>query len=462
MIKNNFFLLLFVALFFAIACSSEQKATNEETNVEQQMDSLYVKEAPEWSYNANIYEVNVRQFTAEGTFNAFAEHLPRLKDMGVDILWFMPIHPIGVANRKGTLGSSYSIKDYKGVNPEFGTLTDFKQIVDKAHELGMYVILDWVANHSAFDNQLATDHPEWYTRDSTGTIIHPAGTDWTDVADFNYNEEGMQEYMIGALKYWITEANIDGYRCDVANEVPTEFWVKARTELDKLKDVFMLAEADVPELHEAFDMTYGWEMHALLNQVAKKEKNANDLTQYFIDQKEKYKPNDFRLYFTSNHDENTWHGSEYERMGEGAKTFAVLCVAVPGMPLIYNGQESAFKDRLEFFEKDTLDWGDYELNDFYKQLLSLKKENEVLWNGNKGGELMPINTSDKENVFAFTRSKDNSKLVAFFNLSAKDVKFTVENALPEGEFTKIFSNEKITFSNKDFKLKAWEYIVCVQ
>lgn len=210
---------------------------------------------PEWVKNAVIYEVNVRQYTPEGTFNAFTEHLPRLKTLGVDILWFMPVNPIGVKNRKGPLGSYYSVKDYTAVNPEFGTMEDFRRLVEQVHEQGMYAIIDWVPNHTAWDHRWTKEHPDWYKQDEKGEFVSPF--DWTDVIQLDYDNEEMRQEMIEEMIFWIRESDIDGYRCDVAHMVPVDFWDEARKELDKVKPVFMLAESDQYFLHKnAFDMTY--------------------------------------------------------------------------------------------------------------------------------------------------------------------------------------------------------------
>ena len=241
---------------------------------------------PEWSYNKVIYEVNLRQYSAEGTFKAFEKDLPRLKELGVGIIWLMPINPIGVLKRKGTLGSPYSLKDYFGINPEFGNAEDFRSLVKKTHEIGMYLIIDWVANHCAWDNKLLEEHPDWFTKNSEGKYIPPV-EDWQDVVDFNYDNKDLWEYMTEALKFWVREYDIDGFRCDVAGMMPTEFWNQARVELDAIKPVFMLAEWETSELHEkAFDMTYSWSDYDIFNQIAKKEKNAEDLTEFY--EKEKW------------------------------------------------------------------------------------------------------------------------------------------------------------------------------
>ncbi len=417
---------------------------------------------PEWSKNANIYEVNIRQFTKEGNFKAFEEHIDRLHQMGVDILWLMPINPIGQKNRKGTLGSYYSISDYNRVNPEFGTLEDFKSIVKKAHSLGMHVIIDWVANHSAWDNHWTSEHPDYYKQDSLGNFISPF--DWTDVISLNYKNKELRKEMIEVMKYWITECDIDGFRCDVAEMVPVDFWNQARVELDKTKKVFMLAEAEVPVQHKkAFDMSYAWELHHIMNKIAQGKQGAHDLDKYLLKQDTLFKADDYRMIFIDNHDENSWNGTVEKRMGEAAQTFAVLSTTLPGMILLYNGQESGLNKSLAFFEKDEIKWGDYPLQDFYSKLLKLKTDNKALWNGNFGGKYKRL-LSDKTNlIFAFSRTKDENKVIYIANLSNQPIETTVDFKGNEGEYTDWFAATKQGLKGKiTFKLKAWEYKVFVK
>ncbi len=415
---------------------------------------------PSWSRNANIYEVNVRQYTPEGTFKAFDKHLPRLKQMGVDILWLMPINPIGIENRKGTLGSYYAVKDYLGVNPEFGTLDDFKKLVKHAHELGMHVIIDWVANHTSWDNNLVKTHPEWYTHDSTGKIIPPVA-DWKDVADLDYNQKGLWKYMTDALIYWVKEANIDGFRCDVAGMVPIEFWNEAVPEVKKVKNVFMLAEWETPEMHTiAFDMTYSWEIYKTMNDIAKGKKTAEDLDAELAKDKASYPPDAYRMHFTSNHDENSWNGSEYERMGDAAKTFAVLCYTLPGFPLIYSGQESAFNHRLEFFDKDNIVWGNYSLGKFYTTLNRMKAGNPALGNGSAGGSMVKVVTDNDKNIFAFLRVKDSNTIFVIMNLSAVSHNVILKGKDYAGDYSALFGTEQKHFKDDEsITLKPWEYKV---
>jgi len=413
---------------------------------------------PEWISNATIYEVNVRQYTHEGTFKAFETHLPRLKELGVDVIWFMPIHPIGVVNRKGTLGSYYSVQDYLAVNPEYGTIDDFKQVVAKAHELGMKVIIDWVANHTSHDAVLMREHPDWYVRDSTGKVVSPF--DWSDVAKLDYGKKEVREYIINAMKFWLQNADIDGFRCDVAAQVPADFWNDARKELDKIKPVFMLAEADSPELQEqAFDADYDWELHHIMNQIAQGKETVIGLEKYLLKKITIYPKNTIKLNFITNHDENSWNGSEFERMGDAVKPFAALTFVMPGMPLIYSGQEVGLNKRLKFFEKEEINWNDsLELTPFYKKLTTLKRTSSVLAAGNKGADIFRIKSSNDTNVFAFTRMNETEKLLSIFNLSDKKLKILLEGEDYVDSFIDCITGETRTFAKGEMiTLKPWEF-----
>jgi len=445
-----------LVLIILVACSGPKK----EAPVKKAPPQSFVAH-PEWSRNATIYEVNIRQYTPEGTFEAFLEHIPRLKKMGIDILWLMPINPIGEKNRKGTLGSYYSIRDYKGVNPEFGTLDDFKKVVEKAHQEGMKVIIDWVANHTSWDNSWITEHHDWYTKDSLDHMVSPF--DWSDVADLNYDNMELWIGMLDALKYWVEETDIDGYRCDVAGMVPLEFWDTARAELDKIKPVFMLAEAEEQPHHtRAFDMSYAWELHHILNSIAKGEMNAMALETYYNKQDTLYPADAYRMLFTSNHDENSWKGTEFERMGEGSICMAVLTATLPGMPLVYNGQESAFNKRLRFFEKDTIDWKDYRLEPFYRKLFALKHAYQPLWNGSWGGRMERISTTADSSVFAFMREKEGDRVFVLANLTGHVQECKLKGTSFTGKYKEWFAEEEATFGKgATVRLKPWEYKVYV-
>ncbi len=415
---------------------------------------------PDWAKNATIYEVNVRQFTPEGTFAAFEKHLPRLKAMGVDILWLMPINPIGEKNRKGSLGSYYAVRDYKAVNPEFGNKDDFKHLVDAAHALGMKVIIDWVANHSSPDNiWIEEGHLEYYTLDSTGNVQPTIGTDWWDVADLNYDSKEMRGRMIDAMEYWVRDFDLDGYRCDVAGWVPLDFWIDVRTALDKIKPVFMLAEAEEIAMHQAMDMTYGWEFHHVLNKIAKGVMDIDDIRAYFEKDKT-YPANAYRMMFTSNHDENSWNGTEMERMGEARFALAVLAATIDGMPLIYNGQETSLDRRLKFFDKDSIDWQKMDLVDFYTKLNDLHHTNQALWGGRSGGDLQLLSPAGEEHMLVFVREQGKQKVLVAINLSPSNGKITLTDERLCGKYTNLFSGKKQKIGKTmSLEMKPWEYIV---
>ncbi|WP_372753212.1 alpha-amylase family glycosyl hydrolase [Labilibaculum sp.] len=453
---NQIILSMAVLTGMLVGCQNKpvEKAVAEEVKIEKPLA---------WTRNANIYEVNIRQYTPEGTISAFIEHMPRLKEMGVDILWVMPIFPISEKMRKGSMGSYYAVADYRAVNPEFGTMEDLKKMVDKAHEMGMHVILDWVANHTGWDNVLMTEHPDYYTRNEVGDVVIPEGTDWTDTADLNYDNEGLREYMIGSLKYWIENADVDGFRCDVAGMVPTDFWEQAREDLDSVKPVFMLAEDGGAELvQNAFDMCYGWDFHHLMNEIAQGEKNANDIDAYYAKIDTVFPADAYIMNFITNHDENSWNGTVQERMGDAGNAFAVLTFTSPGMPLIYSGQEAGLNKRLEFFEKDTIDWSNKSLLPFYTELLSLKSSNKALQNGVKGGAIVRIPSDKSEKVYAFVREAEGDKVLVILNLSGQDQEFTLQSEAFAGDYKDYFNGEDVRFTaEEEMSLKAWGFKVFV-
>ncbi len=383
---KKLFTLLALATVFACQNKPETVVVEEETP----KDTIDMGMHPDWTMHASIYEVNIRQHTPQGTINAFREKLPELKELGVNILWIMPIQPIGIEKRKGGLGSYYSISDYTAVNPEFGTMGDFKHMVQAAHDLGFKVILDWVANHSAWDNVWMKDHPEWYTT-KNGEIVSPVD-DWSDVADLNYDNPDMRRAMKEAMKFWVKETDIDGYRCDVGMMVPMDFWESTRVALDSIKPVFMLAEAEGPEFHQkAFDMTYGWEFHHIMNEIAKGEMDASHISAYLAKMDSTYPDGALRMYFTTNHDENSWNGTIFERMPDDYKALYVLGATLPnGIPLVYSGQEYGLNKRLAFFEKDTISASDSTLFDFYQKVIALKMKHPALRNGKYEGDFEPM------------------------------------------------------------------------
>ncbi|MBC7534293.1 MAG: DUF3459 domain-containing protein [Ferruginibacter sp.] len=415
---------------------------------------------PAWSEQSNIYEVNLRQYSASGSLNDFAKHLPRLRKMGVDILWFMPVTPIGITDRKMTsaeLGSYYAVKHYTAINEEFGSMADFKSVVKKAHALGFKVITDWVANHSSTDNHWIKTHPDFYAKDSTGKIISPF--DWTDTYKLNYKNPELRDSMIAAMKFWITETGIDGFRCDVAEEVPADFWKDCINALKEIKHVFMLAEGDKPWLHEAgFDETYAWSMGSVMTDLYAGKKTVAQFDSAINHNIAVFPKNAYKLYFTTNHDENSWNGTEFEKYGDAYKTFAVFTQTMyQSIPLIYNGQEVPNKKRLKFFVKDTIEWKQFSLAPFYKTLLTLRKTNPALA---ADGSYQKLASSNDESIFSYIREKNGRKLAVILNLSNKQQKFTIKDKRMAGTPVNVFLMQKEKLkSTHVFAIEPWGFII---
>ena len=460
---SAFFLLMLVC-----GCNpsdKNKKSDSHTDNLSRYQTKNYVDvQHPEWSKNATIYEVNVRQFTPEGTFKAFESHLPRLKAMGVDILWLMPINPIGVEKRKGTLGSYYSVKDYYGVNPEFGNLEDLKNLVKKIHAMKMHVIIDWVANHSAWDNALAKDHPDWYSKTPEGNFQPTPWYDWEDIIDFDYDKPELRKYMTDALKYWVKEADIDGYRCDVAGFMPVDFWENARSELDEIKPVFMLAEWESRDLHKkAFDMTYSWSLYDKMRAVTSDHKSLGGIIEYMAHDVSTFPTDAYRMTFTENHDKNSWEGNQYSNFGDGLEASMILACTVNGMPLVYSGQEAGLNRSLQFFEKDLIKWAAHPFAGIYTKLFDLKHKNQALWNGNYGGEMIRIFNDKPEQVLSFSRAKNGNQVIPIINYSDKPVTVKLNSKYQKGKYKELFSNAEYVLKGDDIiSLKPWKYLVLVK
>ncbi len=413
-----------------------------------------------WIADTNIYEVNLRQYSEEGNFNAFANALPRLKDMGIEMLWFMPIHPIGRINRKGTLGSYYSISDFKAVNPEFGTSDDFKNLVLRAHALGMKVIMDWVANHAAWDNAWTVDHPEYFVRDEAGNFKAPY--DWTDVIQIDHANPAQQDAMIDAMKYWITDFDIDGFRADLAHLTPLHFWKKARTAIEPLKEnLFWLAESEEINYHEVFDASFTWEWMHITEGFYKGKNNLDDLYHVLQKYETSFPETAYRMYFTSNHDENSWNGTGYEKYGDMLPALIVFSCTWNGIPMIYSGQEMPNMKRLKFFDKDMIEWnGEYRFHDFYKTLLHLRKTNTSLRAADAAVNTFFIITEGGKNIMAYLRKNDNDEVLVLLNLSNGKTAFTIKDRLINGFFTNVFDNSVNHLSQDSFiKMQPWAYLV---
>jgi len=404
-----------------------------------------------WANGANIYEVNIRQYTIEGTFNAFAKHLPRLKDMGIDILWLMPITPISVEKRQGSLGSYYACSSYTFINPEYGNVNYFKNLIYEAHALGFKVIIDWVANHTGYDHHWTKEHPEFYVKDEHGNFTEKNG--WTDVIDVDYSNIALQNAMIEAMQFWVKEYDIDGFRCDMAHLVPLTFWQNARTSCDKIKKLFWLAECDVTEYHKVFDVSYAWQWMHITEKYFKQEAALNDVYKVLHQYNDKTGYSK-KLFFTTNHDENSWNGTEYEKYGEAAKTLAVLTFTWNGMPLIYSGQENPNFKRLLFFDKDVIQWNEKPLlHDFYKTLIAFHKTNAITI-----GETFILPTQTNHTI-AFIRMHQQEIVLVLLNLSNKNrVQINVEHESLANKFINIFSGVSFLFNRvEQFELQAYEY-----
>ena len=449
--------LLSAAALALVACTAQAA---------DHMPEPYVKLIhPDWTRDAVIYEVNLRQYSEEGTFEAFRRDLPRLKALGVDILWLMPIHPIGEVERKGTLGSYYSVKDYYGINPEFGTEADFKRLVADAHEQGFKVILDWVANHTAWDNPLAAEHPDWYEKDWKGDFRPTPWWDWSDIIDLDFSEPGVRDYMHKAMRYWVEEMDVDGFRADVAGYVPLDFWETVRADLDTIKPVFMLAEWQTRDLHaRAFDATYAWEWKEGMQNIAKGNADTGALYGYYSANESAWPIDAMRMTYTDNHDQNSWDGLPQEIYGDAYEVAIVLQFTGEGIPLIYSGQECANPNRLEFFERDPIVWRcDDPLNALFTDLVALKTDNPVLHNGAWGARTTKVENSNAQKVFSFIRRNDDGDAVLVVtNLSDTPQTFRFTDALPRGDYREFRSDRAVTVTDAERSLAAWGWQVLVR
>lgn len=460
------------------ACGSKKQDAAHNTPRDSTFTSLT---QPEWSRNAVIYEVNWRQMTPEGTIAGVENQLGRLKELGVDILWLMPVHPISEVDRKGTLGSYYAVKDYTALNPELGTLDDFRRFTDRAHALGMKVVIDWVPNHSGRDNAWVTQHPDWYKRNEQGEMFGPY--DWTDVYEFDYSVPQMRQAMTDAMTFWLTEMDVDGFRCDVADHVPTDFWEEARPKLDAAKEggVFMLAESSNPDLNRhAFNMSYNWPMKDVFNAIAQtagynthrpKEGQERDYGTAYpqaIDsllalQDTLFPKDSYLMNMITNHDLNSWEGTEFERLGTLTPAFAVLSWTLPGMPLIYTGQETGMNRAFEFFEKDTPPAFEprNEYFHFYSKLNHLKHTQSALRAGVEGAPVNRLPTANPS-IYAFERRDDNSHVVVIVNLGNRpaEVEFTGPAPQVDGpEWIDFFNNTRAELPHS---LNPGQYTVLIK
>lgn len=465
-------LLLMITIIFT-SCKHQNK--ENVTEIKTNLNSITEAEME----HAVIYEVNIRQYSETGTFEAFTKDIPQLKELGVKIIWVMPIFPISETKRKATggdfayliedekerakmLGSYYAVSDFKKVNPEFGTLEDFRKMLKTAHDNGMYVILDWVPNHTGWDHAWLKTNPEYYTQNEKGEVIDPINPDtgeswgWADVADLNYDNNEMRQEMIQDMLYWVEEEGIDGFRCDVASAVPLDFWEEAIPKLRAKKKLFMLAEAEEPKLlkgNNLFDMAYGWERHHIFNEMANESNNAVELwDEIFKKDSKRFESDDILMNFVTNHDENSWNGTIRERMGEAAELLTALSFVAPGMPLIYSGQEYDLNHRLLFFEKDQIPHTKNIMWPLLEKLGQLKHSNPALHGGKNAAAYNKIDTKN-EKVLAFERSKKGNKVVFLGNFSSErtQIKNPSVNATDYSSGT-IETGEVLTLNPWGFKI----------
>ncbi|MGZ8516583.1 MAG: alpha-amylase family glycosyl hydrolase [Chitinophagaceae bacterium] len=436
---------------------------SQKTKTTEKGNMAAISKSVAWAHSTNIYEVNVRQYTAEGTFNAFSKEMPRLKEMGVQTLWFMPITPIAQKNKKGSMGSPYACSDYTSINPEFGTLDDFKNLVQEAHRQGFKVIIDWVANHTGWDHIWTKQHPDYYLKDTaTDDFKRASGMD--DIIELDYKNPALRKAMIEAMQYWVKETDIDGFRCDLAAWVEVDFWQEARPKVDSLKHLFWLGEFDElenPDYGNVFDASYTWTWMHKTRDFYQNHLPLNVLDSLLL-RYSNIGDGSMRAWFTSNHDENSWNGTEYDKYGKMAKALAVFSATWNGIPLLYSGQELPNLRKLEFFEKDAIAWtGKYELQAFYKTLLNLHSGHPALRTGDSKGMTYRLNTTSNEHILAYLRKNGDKEVLVVLNLSAKElINLEITDEHVKGDFRNVFSGEKKDFSkDKKVVMQAWEYVV---
>lgn len=451
------FLLSIALLNILIGCDNPSS-----TNFTQQtMESNFTP--VEWSHSTNIYEVNLRQYTPEGTINAFVKHLPRLKEMGVETIWFMPITPIAQKNKKGSLGSYYACSDYTAVSSEFGTMDDFKKLVKDAHAKGFKVIIDWVANHTGWDHRWTKEHPDWYEKD-TATNDFRIASGMDDIIELDFKNPELRKAMISAMKFWVTETDIDGFRSDLAYWVELDFWIEARMELEKTKKLFWLGELDPlehPEYMGTYDAAYTWTWMHKTKDFYQKNLTVSSLDSV-LEKYEALGDGSMSAWFTTNHDENSWNGTEYEKYGEMAKALAVFSCTWNGIPLIYCGQEIPNKKRLEFFEKDPIEWTEKkDLHDFYKTLLTLHSHHPALRSGDEHVKTFRLKTSADENIFAFLKKNGKREVLVILNFSkVSNLNFEIKDEKVTGEYQDVFTGKSRDLSSKkNLELNAWDWLV---
>ena len=445
------FTMLFVLGFVSCTSSPDQTESTAIDGVGE----------PAWVQDATVYEVFVPDASEEGTFRGLIGRLDEIEEMGINTLWLMPIHPIGVKRRKddiGTAGSPYSIRDYYDVNPQYGTKEDFRALVDSVHARDMHIIIDLVANHTAWDHPWLEQHPDMYTdgpiNGFTVPILNGDTTNWTDVVDLNFDNPRTRQEMIDIMQYWVREFNIDGYRCDVAHAVPLDFWENAIDSVEVHKEVLMLAEAAEPEMHEVgFDQSYAWPFYGALKRVWEKDAPVRTLATQVDTTLATLPGAAKRLRFTTNHDETMWDATPPELFGglEGSKAAFVLATSMPGAPLVYNGQELGVADTVSFFARTPYDWTQQpEIRSFYREYLTLYRDSPALQDGS-----LTIHTPDAEDVLLYERATDEETMLAAVNVRDTSQTVPVPDAYADASLTNALTGE--TVDGETMSLGAYGY-----
>ena len=421
----------------------------------------------DWMKDKTIYEVNLRQYTEAGTFKAFESHIPRLKEMGVEVLWFMPVTPISEKGRKGSLGSYYACSSYTKLNPEFGTEQDFISLIQLIHKHEMKVIIDWVANHTGREHEWMQSHPDWFSQDADGNFTERNG--WEDVVDLNFENQYMRAALIGAMQYWVRTFNIDGFRCDMAHLVPLDFWSAARKASETIKPLFWLAECEDIAYHSVFDASYAWLWMHETERLVKEESGVNEIYNILHDYAA-YPKGAYKLFFTSNHDENTWNGTEYEKYGIAAKVWAVFTFMWKGIPLLYSGQELPNHKRLAFFDKDKIEWTNQALlGAFYKTLIELRKNYACIVEGDSfnlptsNNQVMAFLRYDQQPIEQAVNDSKKQIILVVLNFSNQIQKLALEHDYLNGQFLNAFSGLNYCFNKREsFELMPGDYLVYVK
>ncbi|WP_299106897.1 alpha-amylase family glycosyl hydrolase [uncultured Winogradskyella sp.] len=438
------------------SCASDDDTTVKESSYEQYGETFANMPDRE---DAIIYQVNLRAFSEEGTINGVRDRLSHIKSLGANVVYLMPIYPVGQLNSVGELGSPYSVKDYKSVSSEYGTLEDLRALVEEAHAMDMAVILDWVANHSSWDNAWINNHPEWYLKDESGNITEPPGTGWNDVAQLDFDNSELRDAMIDAMSYWVYNANIDGFRCDYADGVQQSFWAEAITSIRSIKtqNMLMLAEGTRKNHFDVgFDFTFGFGYFDALKRVFSEGNPATSIQDVNASEYDNIYNNDYRIVrYTSNHDVNITDGTPIELFGGKPGSMATFVVAayMKSMPMIYNGQEIGYTQRIPFFNHTPIDWSTADADMFaqYQQIIDFRKNSEAIKKG-------VYNGYSSNAVAAFTMKTDNETVLVLSNLTNSNVNYIVPASLSVDSWTNAFTEQSMTL-NTEVTLSPYQYIV---